>query len=82
MSHMKRIAGIIALVLVILTLLVSIGCSAIAADFVRSNVAYPASETTVTLERISDLRPPLAAPRATAGSKVELITLICDYQAE
>ena len=82
MSQMKRIVSIMVSVLVFLTLLVSIGCAPAAQDVVCSNVAYQASETSVTLEHISDLRPPLAAPRTAVESDVEQITLVCDFQAE
>lgn len=82
MSHMKRIVSTIVVALVILALLVSIGCDAVAQDVVRSNVAYPSSEAPVALERISDLRPPLAAPRVAAEESSTSITLVCNFQAE
>lgn len=82
MSYMKRIISFLVSVLVFLALLVSIGCASTTQNVVCSNVAYQASETSVTLEHISDLRPPLAAPRAAIVSDVEQITLVCDFQAE
>lgn len=85
MDDMKKtlIRGAIAFVCILILASVIVLCVSKTPNNIHSNVVYGNSGEYATLERISAVRPPLAAPNAHSGSAGSTeVCFVCDLQME
>lgn len=80
MKNKKVFGRLVLLGIMVFALLVIMGCANKNGSVVRSDVTYQTDVTSTNLERISDTRPPLAAPQTVAPEVVKVIHLVCEYE--
>ena len=76
-AKMLRMVFVVAYVLVVLAF---IGCAP-KQDVIHSNTVYPTQTVSMQKEIIPEMNAPLAAPRMISDTSVEIVTLVCEYEA-
>ena len=80
---MKNVARMLRMVFVaayILVVLAFIGCVP-KQDVIHSNTVYPDQVVSSQNEIIPEMGTPLAAPRMINEASIEVVTLVCEYEA-
>ena len=76
-AQMLRMVFVVAYVLVVLAF---IGCAP-KQDVIHSNTVYPEQAVSSQNEIILDMSTPLAAPRMVNEPSTEIVTLVCEFEA-
>ena len=82
-TDMKNVAQMLRMVFVVayvLLVLAFIGCAP-KQVVIHSNTVYPEQTVSTQNEIIPEMIAPLAAPRMVTDTSVEIVTLVCEYEA-